>query len=92
MIQGTLLSEEADVLQSLAVVLSIMVPGHAVTTQILISGVKKSETLDGRTRAYFPTSRNPSTGMTTTATPLSIVSQDPSTLRLAVGTTPSASR
>lgn len=92
MIKAALLSEEADDVQSLAAVPLIMVPGHAVTTLTLICGAKKSETLVGRTKVYFPTSRNPSTGMTTTATSLSMVSQDRFTLRLAVEITPSASR
>lgn len=77
--------------QSLAVVLSIMVLGHAAMLLISINGVKKLETLVGRTLVYFPISRNLSTGMTRRVTLPSMVSPAPYTLHPAVETTPFAS-
>lgn len=77
--------------QCLAVVPSIMVPGHAATLLITINGVKRSETLVGHILVYFPISRNRSTGMTTRATRLSMVSPGPYTRHLAVEITPFAS-
>lgn len=73
--------------QSLAVVPSIMAPGHAATLLILINGVQRSETPGGRTVVYFPISRNPNIGMTKRVMLPSMVSLAPYTLPPAVETT-----
>ncbi len=78
-------------LQSPAAVPSTMVPGHAATPLTSTHGAKKLETPVGPTVVYSHISKDPSTGTTTRATPLSMASQAPYTLPLAVETMPSAS-
>ena len=83
--------EANDTLQSPVAVPSTMVPGHEATPLTSTCGVKRLETPVGPTVVYSRISKDPSTGTTTEATPLSMVSQAPYTLPLAVETMPSAS-
>lgn len=86
--QGSLYSEEKLIgLKFQGAVPSIMVPGHAAMLLISINGARRLGTLVGRTRAYFPISKNPSTGMMNRVTLSSMVSRAPYTLPPAVETT-----